>query len=323
MSEKALSIEPDMPKALLLLGEYHRIKNQGNPYPSNVEAHNMTLEYYDKGYELNGNSSWANYFLGHFLTRETQPYHWGSKYVSDNQNFAIRFASGIRFLKRAIELDPSSSWTRLYYRQLSSSYLFLNEYDSAIYYGRKELEHGGFADFNFLFHTLLMKGDYLEAEKVAKEWLKSSPIALRQLSEIQVNYYKNYESGIQLMKELMENVPDISHSQQRLGLAYWLSGRQDTAKVILEEMADHYKNGFGGSYDYNGILTTLGDTSQVLDNLEGPNFAWVNGFDTYITHDPFYQNLWDSPKFQAIVERIHEEKQVLASKVYEELEEED
>jgi adenylate cyclase len=294
--EKALSIDPNLPQAHAVLGNWYLAKGNGERFMKEQEA----------ALKINENYAMAYDNLGAYLAFPTQG----------------DYEKGFRYLKKAIQLDPFSAWTTGYYQNLSLAYMHLNAFEEAEIYSRKVREAGDFYSLNTLVHLYVMQGKYAEAEALANEWRVKSPAALRYITEIEVNYHKNYKKAIELYKEYRKYYPDQLDVRQRIGLAYWLDGQKEKGRTLLmealqeyEESAERLKINDMIGYDQAGVYATLGDTKKALDILRDKNCNLPVGLDYYIQIDPLFQNLWGNAEFQAIVQARQAEKAAILRKI--------
>lgn len=292
--EKALSIDPQLPQALSLLGYCFFEKNEGEKF----------VDLQLKAIKANENYAQAYALLGDYYTFPAR-----GEYIK-----------GIRLLHKAIQLDPFSTWTTGYYFSLAIAYLNLNAFEEAEQWAWKVQESGGFSDWNLLVHLYIAQGKYDKAEALAIEWRAKSPAALRYLTEIEINHHKNYKKAIEMYKEYEKFRPSDFNYRQRFGLAYWLDGQKEKGRELLlqalaefEKVAERRED--RDCYDQAGIMATLGNTQKALDILRDTNcHIWV-GLDTYILIDPLFQNLWDNAEFKEIVRTRQAEKAAILEQV--------
>ena len=294
LSEKALSLDPNLPQAHWALGMYYY-------ETSNFEKFE---EEQLKALDINKNYALACSTLG-------------SYYASP----AIgKYEKGIELLSRAIQVDPFSVWTSGYYDGMAATFLHINAFEEAEYYANKVREMGSFSGWNGLVHAYMVQGKYKQAEELAKEWYAKSPMGLRYLSEIEVNFHKNYRKALGMYEELGNHFPDLINFRQREGLAYWLNGQKDIGRKLFMEALKEYDTNVGKTnnycYDKVGIQATLGNIETALAILRDKNCGMLPyGLDHYCKIDPLFQNLWDNPEFQKIIEERLAEKEAIRERV--------
>lgn len=292
--EKALSIDPKLPHAHTILGNYYlRLKDEKRFIVEQQKA-------------LSYNENYAT------------AYHNLGAYYADAK--VGEYEKGIMMLEKAVQLDPLSTWTSGYYQSLAIAYTNIGGFEEAEKYSRRVRELGDVAGWNSLVHLYLVQGKYAEAEVIANEWKAKSPNALRYLTEIEINYHKNYKKAIEYYKEYEENFPDRLNFRQRFGLAYWLDGQKEKGRALLLQALAEYEKEFEPRdyqrcYDEPGVYATLGDTQKALAILRDKSCPLHVGLDYYILIDPLFQNLWGNAEFQKIVRERQAGKTAILRKI--------
>lgn len=293
--EKALAIDPNLPEAHSFLGNYYFVVQ--NDAARFVEEQLRAIE-------IDENYAGAYSALGTYYTLP----------------MTGEYEKGIDLIKHALRLNPSSPWTSRYYLDLISAYLNINAFEEAEYYGEKVRESGNISSWDPLVHLYIIQGRYEEAEKLAKEWLPRSPIALRYLTEIEINYHHNYRKAIDMYQEYEKSFPEAIDYRHRIGLAYWLDGQKEKGRRLLKEALDEFDkltelNGTEYCYDKAGIYATLGDTEKALAQLRDQHCILDGGLESYFLIDPLFQNLWNNTEFQEIVRKRQAEKTAIREKI--------
>lgn len=292
--EKALSIDPKLPQAHAVLGNYYLRNKDEKRF---LEEQQTALSY-------NENYAAAYHNLGW--------YYYGPK--------SREYEKSIRMLEKAAQLDPLSVWTPGYYQSLAIVYMSIGGFKEAEQYSVKVRELGDFSWWSPLVHLYLIQGKYAEAEALANEWKVRSPAALRYLTEIEMNYHRNYKKAIAYYQEFEQYYPEQLNYHQRFGLAYWLDGQKEKGRALLLKALEENKKEFlpgdhQRCYDEPGIYATLGDTQKALAILRDKSCTLDVGLDYYILIDPLFRNLWDNPEFQQIVRERQAEKQAILRKI--------
>ena len=283
--QKALSLDSTLSDAHALLGRYH----------FRVRDHDAFLHHLRIAQRLNPNSSYVHHSLGVFysalsLTRRRPDY-----------------TRAIEYLHRAIRLDPFSASTISVYADLSWIYMELHAFDLAEQYANKAMTGGEQSVWANMVHLQFMKGEY----EMALEIIRNSPdtsevIVNRFLSEIETNYYQNYDRAIELYVRYEEEFNNTMNYKQRYGLAHWLAGNTEIGTEILQDALRQYveyrdQYGISFCYDEAGVHATLGNLELAMEILRDRNCHFCCGLEYYATHDPLYQNLWEIEEFQEII----------------------
>jgi TolB-like protein/Tfp pilus assembly protein PilF len=182
--------------------------------------------------------------------------------------------SSVRELKRAVELDPLSMVINA---DLSIGYIYARRYDEAEAQARKTLEidpHSFLAHY-YLGMALQLKGRIKEA-----------------IPEFQKAVELNHDP----------------YSMAMLAQGYARNGQTDEARKLLERLNEMAKSAQVPDYALALAYTSLGEKDRAIKTLE---HSFAGGNTSYLfllPGDPLLDDLRGDPRFEALVQKIVDEK---------------
>ncbi len=205
-------------------------------------------------------------------------------------------------VKRAIELNPS----------LATAHMLLGEllhFEKGSDEGLREVERAleldplsaGTSTRTGTF--FLYSGHIDEGIKHLRNALEIDPSVALARGNLGLAYVRKgmYEPGI---RELEKAIQVMGYNgKHELAYAYSKAGRIDAAKKILSEMLNDWKQNGGSPLLIAGVYSCLGEKETALEMLEKA-VAERSGYIIAVRTDFVFENLWDDPRFKAIMKKI-------------------
>jgi TolB-like protein/class 3 adenylate cyclase/Tfp pilus assembly protein PilF len=340
--EKALVIDPDY--ALAMHGKGHVLKIKADRTsrnydsamiyadrailldPMNMEGYglkaniyqaegqsDLAIEYYLKAIELNPDWNWTNFLLG-------SVYYFGK---NDYQN-------GLYYISKSLNGGEGRAWPS-FYGFLGRFFRNMGDYQRSMKYYRQSLilqphRHSISGYFQTLLsqHKVHEAINYLDSACLI---LDNEPVC----SILKFNahlYLKNYDQAEKQFNQFINDTgkPNL---QDSIWFSYLLkeTGRDKEANLILQnsKIAIEKQRSGGGRnwrlFNLSAIYAIQNDKSASLKYLE---FAFDQGpgrrYCDQIEIDPIFENLWDDPKFKAIVKQAQDKQAVIRAQMQEMIE---
>ncbi|HET6702639.1 MAG TPA: protein kinase [Gemmatimonadaceae bacterium] len=170
----------------------------------------------------------------------------------------------------AQELDPASVSIR---RTLGWLYYYGRRFEPARYHLSRAIEMNPEAEetYRVLGLAVAMQGDLVEAERVLRE-----AITLRGAG---------------------------AYAVATLGYVLGRAGNRDAALALIRDLEQRAATGYVSSVAFATVYLGLGDVERALDWTERAH-AERRGWVTYMRVNPIFDPLRDSPRFQALLEKM-------------------
>jgi TolB-like protein/Tfp pilus assembly protein PilF len=220
----------------------------------------------------------------------------------------LQLERAITDFARAIELKPNYATA---HHWLMLGQLALGRFDPAMVEAKRALELDPLsviinADASWMYACA---HQFDEAEKRARKTLEIDPRFFL------AHYYLG--AILQLRGHLKEAIPEFQKSVElnndaysiaMLGQAYARNGQKDEAEKILARLKEEAKSRYVSPYAWALLYNGLGDKKRAIDELER---AYQTGDTNYlfvIKSDPSLDELRGDPRFDALVQKVVEEK---------------
>lgn len=282
--QRAIDIDPNfaLPYAGLA-SSYNVLGNRGGLSP--IEAYPKARAAATKALELDDTIAEAHHAQG-VIKRE----NWD-------------FAGAEKEYKRAIELNPSSIEAHHAYAHLL---LAIGRPDEALSESKRLLE---------IYPLDLTMNAHLAWQYLGTRQYDQAIEKCLGTLEVGDNYYAHYylgqayeqkgryDEGIAELKKAIAMSKASTEATAALGHAYAISGRNDEAQKILEEIQESSKNHYA-SLGYQALIYAgLGDKEKAFEWLQkaaDERAGWL----IYLNTDPRYDILRSDPRFQQLQQRV-------------------
>jgi len=286
---KALSINPDLPEALLWKGMYYFVKGDND----------SALIQYQKILDKQPNHSFAYWWMG-------------MSQADDG-----KYLEAIMSYKKANELltgDPQYGTFLSYY---FLAYLGIMDFENAEKKARERMDYNmlhGLINLEVLYYTT---GEIEKEEEIVNK-ICAMDSNLHCIGDISYVYAKQgkYDQAFEYFKkyESMRDVPDIYGLGEINRKAYLLIklDRREEAEAILHKEIDHYLERLklgraleaSAKFNLAACYALLGEKEKAYDILYKLEEKGFHGhFVSNIQVDPLFENLWDDKEFMAIIRR--------------------
>ena len=302
LCEKAIDLDPNIPFAHCVLGQYYW--ETGKPVKG--------ISSLEKAISLNNSYEEAHFYLGFY-------YSWMGEWEK-----------GLPHLLASVELDPFSVFLPIRYNRIGVVYMDIGDFDKADLYASRALDLTGdnnpasSSGYFIKTQSRIVTGRWEEALEYSKKLMAcSETFGLRYLAEITSHYLKNYDEAIRLFERLTTLDPYQANYRQRYAYALWMKGKREKANELFDQQIAEYEKGMMlgriGRHDprYNlaGIQAFRGNTKAAMDLLE--DYQFQSGLEYYVTIDPVFENLWSNPEFQKLIKKVREEKSKIRARISE------
>ena len=294
LCSKALAIDNNSVDALVQLSDYYH----------HTGKKELALEQVQKAITLNPNSFAANVALG-----------------NGNPELYYDPVKSVKYLYKALKLDPLSVWTPDVYNDLAYQYLNICNFDKSQLYSNKvlELEHNTKAASRAYWCLVVTNNRLGNADKaieLAEKWNKiDSSDALYHMAEAYCYLKNDYSKGVQIYERYFKKSP-LNFNTHRWAIALSKTGKKVAAFKLMNESVEQYKklSSLGRfdstQYDIAGVYAFMGDKTRAYNilNLWGQKYHWPWGSPYLIKFDPLFENLWGDKEFKDIVQAAMDEK---------------
>lgn len=235
--------------------------------PDLSEVH-TSLAFIERYYDFNWLESEREYRKSIELNPNyATAHHWYALLLSLKEEHE----KAIEEINRAQELDPLSI---IINTNVGWVYYFARQYEKAIEQFNKTLD----MDPNFAVTHLRLGRAHLQIG--------------------------SFEKGIEEIQKAVSLSPESTEILAALGHAYAVSGKDDEARYIIEELNTLEQNKYVSSYDKALIYIELGDRDQAFEYLDKA-FQEKASYVTYIKIDPKVDSLRSEPRFDEILRKMN------------------
>ncbi|MEP6616903.1 MAG: adenylate/guanylate cyclase domain-containing protein, partial [Ginsengibacter sp.] len=190
-TNKGLEIDKTAIDGYVMISKYYEGKSffiKENSKSGVSISNDSAFIYLEKAFAINANNFDVNWELGNYY-----------KFRDPEKS--------IRFLKKAIRLNPLSFWTPVVYRDLAFPYHTICDFNKAEFYYKKALEISKNSvyqseTFHWLTNLYLHWGKADSVYKYSEQWLKVDKNALYQMAEADCNLKNDCEKAAEKYQEL-------------------------------------------------------------------------------------------------------------------------
>jgi TolB-like protein/tetratricopeptide (TPR) repeat protein len=288
-ANKTIDIDKTSTDAYVLLSKCFQAKKQSDSALINLE----------KALTINNNNFDVNWELGRFYSFPD-------------------YEKSIRFLKKAIRLDPFSTWTSHVYHDLAFTYHNLCYFEKAEIYYKKSLElSNNSMTTKKIFHSLtnlyLHWGKADSVFKYANQLLKIDTDALYNMAEAYCNLKNDCTKAAQLYEQLWNRYRNHVNLH-RWAVALMNSGKIEEAKEKIQLAFKEFRDRNDTlSYDYAGICALNGEKEKAIQILR--KWSWDWGSLYLIQHDKLFDNIRNEKEFKEILQKALDEKKKLRDRI--------
>jgi tetratricopeptide (TPR) repeat protein len=171
-------------------------------------------------------------------------------------------------------------------------------------------------------HTNLILGNREETLKYADSLSAYNEIgALRIKAEVYCHFFKDFEEGLNIYRELTENKPAYFNYRHRYAYALWEIGQYDSARLMFDLQIKECKKELelgriernDPHYNLAGIYAFHKEFDKAFEHLK--KNQWTSGLELYAEKDPLFANLHDNQVFKRIIANSRAEKEALRDKI--------
>lgn len=298
---KALAIDKNAEDAYVLLSNYHKETGKSE----------LAFNELSTALSINPNSFFANRELG--------------RTYSDGLYFDPE--KSIRYLHKALKLDPLSVWTPAVYNDLAYTYLGICDFEKAKYYATLALRQNNKTRVTLKSLWLLTMlsnrtGKADEALSYAAQLMKLDSSGALYFSAETYCYLKNdCAKAVKLYRELWGKYPH--ENIHRYAVALWKTDEKEMSLKLMNKSIKQYKklDSLGrldfANYDMAGVYAFMGDKKtayQILKEVEKKEH-WAWGMPYLIKVDPLFDNLRNDKEFKDLVQAAIDEKTKMREKI--------
>lgn len=209
--------------------------------------------------------------------------------------------------RRAIELNPGSADTRMWYGVLLA---LLGREEEALSQLRsaRELDPLSPNVSNTVGLPLYLSGRYEEALETARRALQLAPDFYLAYASLGTTYEEMGRlQDAQAAFERARAVDDAPILTAYLGRIYALRGERDRARRIIQELLRLRRKRFVSPYDLAMVYEALGEKSRALDCLEQAYDERAEGM-MALKVDTRFKRLRDEPRYQVLLRKMRFEQ---------------
>jgi len=205
-----------------------------------------------------------------------------------------------RELKKAIQLNPNLVFAHL---QLAFCYQFLRRREESLHEVEKALEldplsvetYGGAGS------VYLYDGQYEKAVKHLQVAVELDPNNSHNLDNLGLTYIQmgRVEEGLAMVKRAAE-MPGTPENYSDLAWAYVKAQRPEEARKLLAELNVRERK---PAAVIAGVYAVLGEKENAMGWLERA-YDQGSGYLVSVNTDFVFENLWDEPRYQALIEKM-------------------
>jgi class 3 adenylate cyclase/TolB-like protein len=301
LCQKALAIDKNSIDGLVTLGQYYNQTGKAE----------LALKQFEKAIGIGPNNFFANWAMG-------------------NQNSLYHYdpIQSIKYLKKALKLDPLSVWTPVVYNDLSFQYLNICDFEKTKFYANKVLETqpNSKAASDAFFRLVLANSRLGNADTVialCEKWKKvdTTRSAAYFIGETYCYLKNDCSKAVKYYEEDAKLNP--INNLHRWGIALWKTGKKEEALRLMNHSIAIYKklDSLGrinsAEYDMAGVYAFMGDkkTAYEILNAWAQMTHWPWGSPYLIKVDPLFDNLRNDKEFKEIVQKALDEKNKLREKI--------
>lgn len=289
--QKSLSIVGD--NALIYAGlgyVYWQYVNEGHKHEDYIEKTEKCVE---KVFKLDPDSSKGHFLLGII-----------------NLGFRGNQRLMVKYLKRALEIDPNDSealfWLAVgytaYIGKTSAAYPLVERYGQVDPLNR---------NYHFLkWWPCFYEGKYeLALEEIRKWYIKEPDNPGAQTAYAYTLIYNEcIDEAYAIIDKSYKTTPQVPFSVQGAMFKYALEGNKErVSQLMTPELRKYNRRDAFYSYWNVFIYILLGDYEEAYDWLENSiNKGWIN-YPFMSEHDHFLDNIRSEPRFKKLMERVKHE----------------
>lgn len=205
-----------------------------------------------------------------------------------------------RELKRAIQFNPNLAAAHI---ELAWCYQYFRRWEDS----QQEVEKGleldplSAAVLGAAGTLCMYAGQYEKAVKHLKGAVELDPNNSWSLGNLGLTYIQmgRVGEGLAMVKRTVE-MSHVPASYADLAWAYAKAQKPEEARKLLDELNAQEKK---SPTSIAGVYAVLGEKEKALDWLEKA-YDQGSGFLVTVNSDFVFENLWDEPRFQALVEKM-------------------
>jgi len=214
-----------------------------------------------------------------------------------------------REFQRAIEINPGDSDAHYYY----SYYLaFIGQFNNALAEIRKaqELDPVSLVKLTGVAQILLLARQYDQSIQESQRAIEMDPnlgfahwlLGLAYLYKA-IGHHGPYDPAVVELQKSVTLSGDSADEPATLAQAYWMSGKKEEARKILEDLERQSKRRYISTASLANLHGVLGENDRAFALLENA-YQEHDGLMVALKVDPYFDRLRTDPRLNEFVERV-------------------
>jgi TolB-like protein/TPR repeat protein len=299
-AEKINDLDPEDPDGYYLMGQVY----------NRTDKNDLAFEYFSKSIELGNKLPWPRFMLGVLHCMDKNDY-----------------VKGLPFMYKAIQERPTA--LNSIFGHTGWTFLTIGDYDRALKYFKTsiDLRPTCFGNIQGYIWTIILQGNFKES----LNFIDSICVAVDCESQCAryrfwVHTYLNeYDQAEPAFNQFVATggSPNMYDSVS-VAFVYEKLGKKSEAIAILDNIISLHGNllktdtNWFRCYCMASVQSQLENKEEALQYLsKAVEIGLKNGSHDLLVIDPTFENLWDDPRFKAIVKRAQDEKAAIRAQVQE------
>jgi serine/threonine-protein kinase len=204
--------------------------------------------------------------------------------------------------RRGLELNPSSSFYRLWY---STFLMCIGRHEESIMEVREALDFDPLSAnvYSELAAALHLNGQYEEAFEVHQEALSMDPNSMKAHDLITAYYLQT--GDYEMARKHLDTASSLWGKPDGLHACYYgMIGDIEKAENMLAQLMEIRESDYLPAINISMVHIGLGNIEEALDWLE-KGYEERNALMVWVREDPLYKPLYNEPRFQEIVHKMN------------------
>jgi tetratricopeptide (TPR) repeat protein len=234
----------------------------------------------------------------------------------------------IKYLKKALKLDPLSVWTPAIYNDLAFQYLNVCDFEKTKQYANKvlEMQPNSTAASDAIWRLILANSRLGNADTVialCERWKGVDSTKNFEYFIGETYCYLKNDCSKAVEYYAQDYKKDSTNNLHRYATALWKTGKKTEALKLMSKSIEIYRklDSLGrikfAEYDMAGVYAFMGDKKNAYEILKAwqERLHWPWGSPYLIKVDPLFDNLRNDKEFKDIIKKVLDEKERLKDKI--------